>query len=373
MRRRGAWLVVGVLLLLAVGWNARPRSQALDDDEFSAWVEQCSEAPREFISDNWVSNETDYAEVVRQLTPRLRPGQVYIGVGPEQNFSYIAAMDPAYAFIVDVRRGNLLQHLFYKVLFETSDRPQQWLARLLGRSTPRSDDYATWLRELEALDPDPRVQAEVRQLLRARLQQWGLDLRRGDGVFLLRMQSVFAQAGLGLRFSYRQSQPEEPQFPTFGEVLRATDSTGQWGCFLAHPEAYQRLCRMQRENRIVPLVGDFASWRAFSKLSRLLHRRRLNVGLFYASNVEFYLMPRGVPGSGQEAFVFNLEALPTSAQSLLLRTRLAAPGSAHLFSSHAQLLQPFVQSYFAGEFASYDDCIQRDDVLSPASPAPGKR
>ena len=43
-----------------------------------------------------------------------------MGVGPEQNFTYIAALKPAMVFITDVRRGNLHLHLMYKALFEMS-------------------------------------------------------------------------------------------------------------------------------------------------------------------------------------------------------------------------------------------------------------
>jgi hypothetical protein len=51
---------------------------------------------------------------------RTVPGRAYVGVGSEQNFTYIAATRPVIAFIVDIRRGNLDLHLIYKVLFELS-------------------------------------------------------------------------------------------------------------------------------------------------------------------------------------------------------------------------------------------------------------
>jgi hypothetical protein len=38
---------------------------------------------------------------------------VYVGVGPYQNFTYISALDPDIAFVVDIRRKNLLHHLLY--------------------------------------------------------------------------------------------------------------------------------------------------------------------------------------------------------------------------------------------------------------------
>ena len=58
--------------------------------------------------------------VAAALATRVKPGGVYLGVGPEQNFTYIAAMRPRIAFITDIRRGNLHLHLLYKALFELS-------------------------------------------------------------------------------------------------------------------------------------------------------------------------------------------------------------------------------------------------------------
>src|SRR4029079_17347244 len=65
-----------------------------------------------------------------------KPGRAYMGVGPEQNFTYIAAVKPKIAFIVDVRRGNLDLHLMYKALFEMSaDRPE-FVSRLFAKARP---------------------------------------------------------------------------------------------------------------------------------------------------------------------------------------------------------------------------------------------
>ena len=66
-------------------------------------------------------------------TPR---GRAYIGVGPEQNFTYIAAVQPSIAFIVDIRRGNLQLQLMYKALFELSSDRADFVSRLFSRKAP---------------------------------------------------------------------------------------------------------------------------------------------------------------------------------------------------------------------------------------------
>ena len=61
--------------------------------------------------------------VIPELVTRTKPGEVYLGVGPEQKFTYMAATRPALAIIFDIRRGNLLVQLMYKAIFElTRDR-----------------------------------------------------------------------------------------------------------------------------------------------------------------------------------------------------------------------------------------------------------
>ena len=52
--------------------------------------------------------------MIPSLTSQAVPGRAYVGVGSEQNFSYIAAVRPSFAFIVDIRRGNFDLHLLYK-------------------------------------------------------------------------------------------------------------------------------------------------------------------------------------------------------------------------------------------------------------------
>src|SRR6185369_6980940 len=82
------------------------------------------------------SNESQFQFVIPGLIAASEPGQVYIGVGPEQNFSYIPATRPGMAFILDIRRGNLVEHLLYKALFEISRDRADFLSRLFSRKRP---------------------------------------------------------------------------------------------------------------------------------------------------------------------------------------------------------------------------------------------
>jgi len=122
-----ATLTVALLCLpwSLAGQSREPLPDSLSDQEFWSLTEKLSEPDGYFRStsgspDNLLSNENTISTVAAQLAARFKPGGVYLGVGPEQNFTYIAAIKPRIAFITDIRRGNLHLHLIYKALFEMS-------------------------------------------------------------------------------------------------------------------------------------------------------------------------------------------------------------------------------------------------------------
>src|ERR1700751_1977940 len=80
---------------LVVSLSSAPRRAVPDrltDQEFWKLVTDSSEPGGYFRSadiTNLTSNETMYGEVVNDLINRTKPGGVYLGVGPEQNYNYI--------------------------------------------------------------------------------------------------------------------------------------------------------------------------------------------------------------------------------------------------------------------------------------------
>src|SRR5262245_577954 len=120
----------------------------LSDQEFWRLIDDFSEPGGYFRSDNLVSNEDTLQFVLPMLTKIVKPGGVYLGVGPDQNFPYIAALEPHIAFITDIRRGNLQQHLMYKALFELSADRAEFLSRLFSRKRPAGLDAASTPEEL---------------------------------------------------------------------------------------------------------------------------------------------------------------------------------------------------------------------------------
>ena len=137
-----------LLAALPVVWSVAGASSAraqsipdrLSDSTFWHLITDLSEAGGTFISDNFVSNELAFQYVIPELRNTVKPGGVYVGVGPDQNFTYILALEPRIAFIVDIRRQNMVQHLMYKALLEMSADRADFLSRLFARERPAELD-----------------------------------------------------------------------------------------------------------------------------------------------------------------------------------------------------------------------------------------
>ena len=108
----------------------------LTDRDFWNLSETFSEPGGTFHSDNFVSNEGRFETVIPDLAARAKQNGLYIGVGPEQNFTYMSVLRPKMAFIIDIRRGNLHEHLLYKALMEMSADRAEFLSRLFSRPRP---------------------------------------------------------------------------------------------------------------------------------------------------------------------------------------------------------------------------------------------
>ena len=153
---------------------------------------ELSEPDGFFRSDNLVSNELFMQQVVPDLTRIAKPGGVYLGVGPEQNFTYIAAVKPAMAFIIDVRRGNLHLHLMYKAIFELSADRAEFLSRLFSMKRQSGLDHQSTVREIIAAYGAPGLKSDellrqniaaIRDLLAKKLGLPGDDLEAIEGLY----------------------------------------------------------------------------------------------------------------------------------------------------------------------------------------------
>lgn len=302
-----------------------PRSRhALGAERFRQLMEDLSEPDVEFFSDNVVSNETSYLQVASKLRGRVPTGGAYLGVGPEQNFSYIALTRPDRAYIVDIRRDNLVLMLFYKAAFDLASSRAHFIALITGRSFDASEpddeslDVAGVVARAERTPPGEEGLAAAHGAIFDRIVHgYGIELDERDRRTLERTHRAFAKRGLDIRFELKDESFRK--YPTLRELLAAADpSDGVAKGFVASDASFRLLQTMHRENRIVPLVGDFAGGRAMPRLAAHLQGERLTVRSFYVSNVEQYLLVDGK----WHAWRKNVAALPVDDDSVFIRCYL---------------------------------------------------
>src|SRR5215475_6125157 len=146
---RVAVVVISALVLIVpsflTGADTLPRE--LSDEAFWRLVSDFSEESGSFRFE-YMSNELQFQYVIPRLKESRKPGGVYLGVGPEQNFTYIAALQPKMAFLFDIRRQNLVEHLVYKAIFEMSSDRADFLSRLFSRDAPAGVSDKTSVRLL---------------------------------------------------------------------------------------------------------------------------------------------------------------------------------------------------------------------------------
>src|SRR4051812_40054932 len=125
---------------VALGSVLTHAAEATVPDSFAALVERLSEPGGDFGGDNLISNEQSYLHVMPAL--KGTNGGAFVGVGPDQNFCYIAQTKSEIAYIIDIRRDNLLLHLFFKALFAEAPTRIAYLCLPTGRPLPASSE--TW-------------------------------------------------------------------------------------------------------------------------------------------------------------------------------------------------------------------------------------
>ncbi len=376
---RGNTVRLGILtiavsaLLLCVTPTSRPRTEALpqrlDDRTFWTLVTEFSEPGGSFRSDNLVSNELAFEQVIPRLQSQVAPASAYIGVGPDQNFTYIAALKPRIAFIVDIRRQNMLLQLMYKSIIERSPTRLEFLARLFSRQ-PSADAGAVaspdeLLAMFQNVEPSALAFERTRQDFRRVLQQeHGFTLTPADFGAIDYVFSAFYSAGPEIRYSFGKGNGWQP-FPSYRDLMVEHDLDGVQRSYLASEETYQALRDLEQRNLVVPLVGDFAGPKALRSVGRYLDVHHATVSVFYTSNVEQYLFS----GDLWQRFYRNVAALPIDARSTFVRAYFLNQGRAFRFEPgqsapigprSEQLLNPIhvlLAAFSEGRISSYFDVI----------------
>jgi hypothetical protein len=364
----GALLFLGILALAPAHQAADTLPATISDQEFWRMVAEFSEPGGTFRYENFISNERSIQYVIPDLKARTRPGGVYLGVAPEQNFTYIAALQPKIAFIIDIRRQNMLVHLLYKALFELSGNRADFVSRLFSRRRPAGlNEKSTVTALFAAFDRVQNDEAFYRQNLqnvKDVLARHGYPLTATDLTTIENVHSVFYRGGPNMNYGFASPTPNALT-PSYVVMMTSTDLAGRHWSYLAEEESFLYVKEMQRKNLIVPLVGDFAGPSVIRNVGKYLKEREAMVTAFYVSNVERYLA-----GPQWQAFYSNVATLPVDSSSVFIRfvdndyTRLLEGWTpAKDVQTGLVPIAELVDLLKAGRLPSYSEVLRRQKAL----------
>jgi hypothetical protein len=343
---------------------ARPTvPERLSDEEFWKLSSQFSEPDGYFRSDNLLSNEVYLQTVIPDLLNVAKTGRVYMGVGPEQNFTYITTLKPAMAVIVDIRRGNLDLHLMYKALFEMSADRADFVSRLFARKRPEGLTTATNVRDLFAAYMSAPYDEEygkqnfdkIVDLLKT---QHHFALSAGDVDGMLYVYQFFEQYGPELTYwmsgGFGGRGGSRNNSPTYADLMVLTDQAGAMHSYLATEDNYNFMKQLEGRNMLLPVVGNFAGRTALRAVGAWLKEHNAVVSAFYLSNVEQYLYMDGIWND----FCTNAATLPIDETSQFIRSYRGGGGGSGFGGSLTQ-----------GIFPMAEDFKRCASTSGPASPA----
>src|SRR5215471_8492132 len=320
MKRRCFVIACLLLTIVPIARAAETLPAQLSDEEFWKLSVEASEPDGTFRSDNLLSNESYFQYVIPRLSETATGGRVYMGVGPEQNFTYIAALKPKMVFIIDIRRGNLDLQLMYKALFEMSKDRAEFVSRLFARKQPPGIGPKSSAQELfDAFSNVPSSDEVYAENLKAfqdqLMKKHGFPLSENDLGGVEWVYSNFRR--FGPRINYGSSgRGGFGNGVSYADLMTATDAQGVSRSFLASEENFNVLKSLEMKNLIVPVVGNFAGTKAIRSVGKYVKDKDAIVAAFYLSNVEQYLRQDGI----WDDFCRNVAALPLDQSSTFIRS-----------------------------------------------------
>jgi hypothetical protein len=323
-----------LLFCLTIARAAVPVPAQLTDQQFWNLSKNSSEEDGYFRSDNLLSNETSFQYVIPDLLKTAKQGRVYLGVGPEQNFSYMAALKPSMAIIIDIRHGNLDVHLMYKALFELSKDRADFVSKLFSRKRPaglttKSSASEIFTAFLTADGNKDLYEENLKAIQDVLVKKHGFPLTSGDMEGIRWAFGNYYQFGPSINYNSSLSANIPPAIVgatggnrggnngvTYANLMMADDGRGQYRSYLANEENFAFLKDLESHNLVIPVVGDFGGEKAIRAVGRYLKSIDGMVSAFYLSNVEQFL----VQDNKWDTFCTSVSALPSDETSFFIRS-----------------------------------------------------
>ena len=322
LRRRfllAVCFALGLSLIPAVRWEVLRGAELparLSDQAFWQFIVDSSEPNGYFRSDTFTSNELWFQYVIPDLVSRTRPGGVYLGVGPEQNFTYIAAVRPVMAIIFDIRRGNMMVQLMYKAIFELAKDRADLVSMLFSKARPAGLGSESSVAELFSSFGAVETSAALFERNLRTIQ---------DHLTVTDHLPLSSQDLDGIEYAYHAFYANGfavRRQPTYADLMTETDRAGVSRSYLATEASFAFLKTLESKNLVIPVVGDFGGPKALRAVGAYLKAHGATVAAFYLSNVEQYLYQ----GGEWSAFCRNVSTLPLDAASTFIRSSSRGAG-----------------------------------------------
>jgi hypothetical protein len=222
------------------------------------------------------------------------------------------------AFIVDIRRDNLLEQLLYQAIFRLSHNRVEFLCLLFGKGAP--DPHESWVGKdvaqlLDYVDRGPWDSSAALSRVSHEVVGLGIPLTAAEVTTIRGFHRTFISRGTSLRMT-TFNRPERLDYPDFRKLMLETDLKGHRANYLATESGFVAVKDLEDRNLVVPVVGDFAGPRALALIGEYVRSHRAAVSVFYTSNVEQYLVQQGVMGR----FRRNVSRLPREPHSVIIRS-----------------------------------------------------
>jgi len=326
----------------------------LKPEEFTKLIVDISEYGGNFSADNWITNENSYLTVTDDIDKYKIKGGVYIGVGPDQNFTYINQIQPDLVFIIDVRHLNRMQHLTYKIIFQMAKTRKDYFSLLFSIPLKKDNGLNTKSNISELVDyflenrPDEKMMNDTEaKIIKTLNDKYKMKLSEKDVRGISYVLDSFMYYGMDI--TYRGGR--RSWYPSYAEFITLKHKN-DFGNPFNTEKSFKYLKKLHVENRFIPVTGNFGGQKALMAIGEYIRSIGQTVSAYYVSNVEQYVIRDGYLWNN---WVKNVKNLPLTDKSVFIRWTHDNGRWNH--QTRLQLMKNFIKSADNGEYYNYTDII----------------
>jgi hypothetical protein len=221
------------------------------------------------------------------------------------------------AFLIDIRRQAVMQHLMFKAMFGLSKDRGDFISILFGKPRPAGIDSSMSIQNMWNAYRPVRSDSSLSEKNYARIVDRLTNVQKF--VFTEHEQNQLRAVYNAFYYYGPSITTRGPPSGRGGDFMTLTafseDSTGVPQSFLATEDDFQYVKSLHDRNLIVPVSGDFAGPKTIRAIGAYLKEHGGVMRAFYVSNVEQYLFGDGV----FKEFYANARALPVDERSVFIR------------------------------------------------------